>query len=170
MMPPAREQAIWLSDEAMTRGTIIRRLAAFLVDGIIVLIVGKVLAVAFFLFGLLTLGLGMGLLGLLPLVPGVYSWFGLLSPLSATPGQALLGLRVRRDEDLGPPGALAALIWVVGFYVSLVLSGLPLLLALFNLRRRTLHDIASGLVVVRAEALTLAGGFGNMRSGGQPFA
>lgn len=148
-------QTVWISDQEMTQGTIVRRIGAFLIDGVVVLIVWKVLAVAFFLFGLVTLGLGMGLLGLLPIVPPLYNWLSLLSPLSATPGQALLGLQVRRDSDLGPPGGLAALIWVLGFYVSLALSGVPLALALFSARRRTLHDIASGLVVVRADALRI---------------
>lgn len=161
---------IWISDEAMTGGTIFRRIAAFVVDGVVVLIIWKFLAVILFLFGILTLGLGMPLLTLLPFVPPLYNWLSLISPLSATPGQALLGLMVRRNDDLGPPGAFAAVIWVLGFYVSLALSGLPLLIALFSLRRRTLHDIASGLVVVRARALTQGAGFVNMRAGGSPYA
>lgn len=162
--------AVWLSDQALTGGTILRRILAFLVDGLIVLAVWKVLAVLFILFGILTLGLGMPLLALLPCLPGVYNWLALISPLSATPGQALLGLAVRRNDDLGPPGPVAAIVWVLGFYVSLALSGLPLLTALFSARRRTLHDIASGLVLVRARALTPAGGIWIMRSGGPPFA
>lgn len=98
-------QTVWISDQEMTQGTIVRRIGAFLIDGVVVLIVWKVLAVAFFLFGLVTLGLGMGLLGLLPIVPPLYNWLSLLSPLSATPGQALLGLQVHRDSILVRPAA-----------------------------------------------------------------
>jgi uncharacterized RDD family membrane protein YckC len=158
----------WVSDAEMTDGAIARRVVAFVIDGVIVLIVCKALAAALFVFGILTLGLGFPLLGLIPVVPVLYNWASLVSPLSATPGQALLGLAVRRNEDLGPPGGFAAIIFVLGFYLSLALSGLPLLLALFNARHRTLHDIASGLVLVRSQALTRAAGFWNMPAGGPP--
>lgn len=170
--PPgsAAPDMVWVSDAEMTEGAILRRIAAFVVDGIILLILCKALAVGFFVFGLFTLGLGMPLLGLIPLAPAIYTWLSLLSPLSATPGQALLGLAARRNEDLGPPGAFAALIFVLGYILSLMLLGLPTLLALFNSRRRTLHDIASGLVLVRAQALTRATGFWNMPAGGSPRA
>jgi len=155
---------------ALTHGTIWRRIVAFVLDGIIVLILVKAIAVVLILFGVVTLGLGLPLLALLPTVPVFYNWLTVMSGLSATPGQALMGLVVRRDEDLGPPGGFAALIWVIGFYVSLALSGLPLLLALFSARRRTAHDVIAGLVVVRAEALTGSAWSWNMRAGGPPFA
>jgi uncharacterized RDD family membrane protein YckC len=160
-----------LSDYELTHGTILRRIVAFVLDGVIVAVISAMLWVILFLFGLLTLGLGMPLLGLLPVVPLLYNWFSVLSPLSATPGQALMGLVVRRDADLGPPEPLAALVWVLVFYVSLALSGIPLLLALFTARRRTAHDIAAELVVVRAQALTRAAASWNMPpAGGPPFA
>lgn len=156
--------------DAALRGTRTRRIIAFLIDGLIVLIGLKLLSVVLFLFGILTLGLGMPLLGLLPIVPLLYSWLSLLSGLSATPGQAMLGLMVRRDADLGPPGGIAALVWIFGFYVSLALSGLPLLLALVTVHKRTAHDLVSGLVVIRAQALTRTPGFWNMQAGGSPYA
>ena len=155
---------------ALIRGTITRRLLAFVLDALILFMVVRLLGGVLTVFGIVTLGLGMPLLGVLPVVPVLYNWISLLSPLSATPGQAMMGLIVRRDRDLGPPGAIAALIWVAGFYVSLAFSGLPLLLALFTLRRRTAHDLLAGLVVVRARALTGGPGYWNMRMGGSPFA
>ncbi|MDA8249578.1 MAG: RDD family protein [Rhodospirillales bacterium] len=154
----------------LIRGTRLRRIVAFLLDGLILAIGIRLLAGVLFLFGIVTLGLGMPLFGLLPVVPLLYNWLSLLSGLSATPGQAMMGLIVRRNDDLGPPGALAALVWVIGFYVSLALSGLPLLLALFTEGKRTGHDLLSGLVVVRARALTGGPRFWNMRAGGSPFA
>lgn len=153
-----------------THGTILRRIIAFALDGLIVVIGVKLLSVVLFLFGIVTLGLGMPLLGVLPAVPLLYNWLSLLSPLSATPGQAIMGLIVRRNTDLGAPGAVAALVWVVGFYLSLALWGLPLLLALFTVGRRTAHDLVAGLVVVRAQALTRGPWFGNMGAGGSPSA
>ena len=65
---------------------------------------------------------------------------------------------------------VAALVWTAGFYASLALSGVPLLLALFNARRRTAHDMLGGLVVVRARALTGWLGAWNMPTGGSPRA
>ena len=71
-------------------------------------------------------------------------------PASATPGQQALGLVVRRNDDLGRPTPLQALVFTLVFYLTLATTGLLLLFALFTVRQRTLHDLASGLVVVRA--------------------
>jgi DNA-binding transcriptional ArsR family regulator len=108
------------------------------------------------------------LLALLPAVPFCYH-FLFLAGMGATPGQAALGLRVVRDEDLGPPGALRALISTLVYYLTLAATGLLLLVALVTVRKRTLHDLVSGLVVVRARALTAPAGFWNM-PGGPPAA
>jgi uncharacterized RDD family membrane protein YckC len=160
----------WAMEAMLSRGTIPRRILAFVADGVVVLVITKVLAVIFFMFGILTLGLAMPLLALLPFVAPLYNWLSLVSPLCATPGQALLGLTVRDHVDLGPPSMPAALVWTVGFYASLALSGLPLLLALFTPRHRTAHDILSGLVVVRVRALTGWLGPWNISAGGPPDA
>jgi len=85
-------------------------------------------------------------------VPFLYHYLSLLRPCSATPGQAILGLTVRRDADLGPPDALQVLVFTLLFYVTLATSGLLFLVMLFTVRHRALHDMASGLVVVRRRA------------------
>ena len=95
-------------------------------------------------------------------------------PASATPGQQALGLVVRRNDDLGQPMLAQAFVFTLVFYVTLAATGLLLLIALFTVHRRTLHDLASGLVVVRAHrlqeaALTRGPGSWNMH-GGSPFA
>ena len=54
------------------------------------------------------------------------------------------------------------------FYATLATSGLLLLIALFTARRRTLHDLISGLVVVRTRALTGSPASWNM-PGGSPY-
>jgi uncharacterized RDD family membrane protein YckC len=60
------------------------------------------------------------------------------------------------------------------FYITLATTGLLLLFALFTVRHRTLHDLASGLVVVRAhrfQTATLTGGLGSWNvQGGSPYA
>jgi len=117
----------------------------------------------------LTLGLGFALLGALPFVPFCYHWLFVAGPASATPGQQALGLVVRRNDDLGRPLLLQAFIYTLVFYLTLATTGLLLLFALFTVRHRTLHDLASGLVVVRARALTGGLGSWNMQ-GGSPYA
>jgi uncharacterized RDD family membrane protein YckC len=122
------------------------------------------------MFGVLTLGLGWHLFGVLPLIPLAYNWLFLCSGLSATPGMAMMGLVVRRNEDLGPPLPLQALAFTVLFYVTLALGWIWLGVALLTVRHRTFHDMLSGLVVVRSRALTPAGGFWNMPPGGSAAA
>lgn len=159
-------------DDLLTHGVPTRRVIAWLID---VLLIGAILValwLALMLFGFLTLGLGFSALGLLPFVPFCYHVLFLASPMSATPGQRCLGLLVRRNDDFGRPNALQAVISTLVFYLTLATTGLLLLVALVTVRRRTLHDLASGLVVVRIEALqplTPPFGYGNM-AGGSPYA
>ena len=125
------------------------------------------------LFGLLTLGLGLPLLGVLPFVPFFYHFLFVAGRASATPGQQALGLVVRRNDDLGRPTPLQAFVFTLIFYLTLATTGLLLLFALFTVRHRTLHDLASGLVVVRAHRLNgaLTGGLGSWNmQGGSPYA
>src|SRR3954447_6571480 len=71
-----------------------------------------------------------------------------------TLGQRLLGYRVRREADpkhrIGLPAA------AVRFVVKLALGLLSFITMGFNNRRRALHDLASGSVVLSAEAATTA--------------
>ncbi|HME24322.1 MAG TPA: RDD family protein [Acetobacteraceae bacterium] len=158
-----------IDDYWLTEGVLARRVFAWLLD---VLLIGLILAALWFvllLFGVLTLGLGLPLLGGLPFVPFCYHLLFVAAPASATPGQQALGLVVRRNDDLGRPTPVQAFIYTLLFYVTLATTGLLLLFALFTLRHRTLHDLASGLVVVRARALTGGLGSWNMQ-GGSPYA
>jgi uncharacterized RDD family membrane protein YckC len=116
------------------------------------------------------IALGWWFLGLVPLVPFAYHCLFLTAHMSATPGQALFCLLVRRDDDLGPPTLPQAVISTLVFYLTLATTGLLLLVALFTQRNRTLHDLISGLVVVRRHAwhdwaLTTGAGSWNMHPG-----
>ncbi len=152
-------------DDWLTRGVLIRRMLAWVVDVLVIGALAGMLWTVLFTFGMVTLGLGLPLLGILPLVPFLYHILFLASPLSATPGQTLFGLTVRRDEDFSRPSLLAAVISTLLFYLTLATSGLLLLVALFTVRKRTLHDLLSGLVVVRERALTPASGAWNIGQG-----
>ena len=141
-----------VTDEAFVAGVMSRRCFAWLLDVLLIALLVGLLCVVLLVFGLLTFGIGFGAMAMLPAVPFLYHFLSLLRPSSATPGQAMMGLTVRRDEDLGPPTGLQALLFTVVFYLTLATSGLLLLIALFTVRHRTLHDLASDLVVVRRYA------------------
>jgi uncharacterized RDD family membrane protein YckC len=158
----------YLDDDFLTGGVMSRRCVAWVFDVVLILLLMWVLWWVLVMFGLLTFGLGFGAMSILPFVPFCYHFLSLLGPASATPGQRMTGLTVRRNLDLGPPTALQALVSVLVFYLTLATSGLLLAVALFTHRHRTLHDLASGLVVVRVGAmqtLTAAPGGWNMPGG-----
>ena len=157
-----------VSEAAALRGVIRRRVVAFLLDGVLVGLLCVAFWLAFAGFTVVTLGFGAPVFALMPAVPLLYNWLSVAGPLSATPGQAMMGLVVRRNDDLGPPSAVAALVWAIGFFVTMALGAVLLVVALLTEHKRALHDIASRLVVVRAQALTSVPGFWNMASGG-PF-
>jgi uncharacterized RDD family membrane protein YckC len=158
-----------LDEDLLIEGVLTRRVFAWLVDVLLIALICVALWFTLVLFGLLTLGLGLPLLGILPFVPFCYHMLFLAGPASATPGQSALGLIVRRHEDLGRPTPVQALVSTLLFYVTLATSGLLLLVALFTVHRRTLHDLLSGLVVVRSRTLTRVLGSWNMQ-GGSPYA
>lgn len=140
-------------DDYLTMGVISRRCIAWVVDLVLIGLLMALLWWVLALFGLLTLGFGFALMAVLPFVPFCYHMLSLLGAASATPGQRLMGLTVRRNDDLGPPMLAQAVVSTLLFYASLATSGLLLVAALFTVRRRTLHDLLSGLVVVRTRAL-----------------
>jgi uncharacterized RDD family membrane protein YckC len=141
-------------DDWLTEGVLSRRVFAWLIDMLLIGLIVGALWFVLLLFGLLTLGLGFSLFAVLPFVPFAYH-FLFVAGSSATPGQQALGLIVRRNDDFGPPSPLQALIYTV----------LLLLVALFTIRKRALHDLASGLVVIRERALTRGVGSWNMQGG-----
>ena len=158
-------------DEMLTAGVVRRRVLAGLIDGLLCAVLIGMAAAIGVIFGLLTFGLGFGVLGLLPIVPVAYNWL-FVATASATPGQRMMGLVVRRNDDLGPPGSAEALVWALGFAVTmtLTLGLLWLCVVLLTERKRALHDILPGLVVVRARALTPQAASWNMGAGGFPAA
>ena len=131
-----------------------RRFFAFLID-LVVLSIPVVLACLFIaVFGVVTLGLGWALFWLVSPASIIWAlvYFGssLGGPHSATLGMRVMDLEMR--TWYGAPayfvlGAMhAVLFWVsVSFFTPLVV-----LVGLFNGRRRLLHDILLGTVVVNS--------------------
>lgn len=159
---PARDART--GDDVLTEGVPLRRVWAWLVDFVLIAVLTGVLWVLLLAFGALTLGLGLPLLGALPVVPLAYH-VAFVAASGATPGQSFMGLVVRRNEDFGPPDLARAALFAVGLYLTLAAGVIWLGVAFFTLRRRALHDIFAGVVVVRRRALTAAAGSGNMGQG-----
>ena len=134
------------------RGVLTRRVVAFLID-LIVLAIPIVLAVIFIaVFGLITLGLGWLLFWLVSPLSIVWAlvYYGVTlgGPHSATIGMRTMDLELR--TWYGAPGyfvlgaAHALLFWVtISFLTPLIL-----IVGLLNGRKRLLHDILLGTVVI----------------------
>ena len=149
----------------LTEGVLTRRIFAWCIDVLAIAILVALAWVLLLLFGLLTLGLGFPLLAVLPVIPFAYHVLYVAGSGAATPGQSALDLIVRRDEDLGPPSFLQAVIFTAGLWLTLGSAFLLLIVAPFMPRKRALHDIVAGLVVVRKRALTQSAGSMNMAAG-----
>ncbi|HEY2418432.1 MAG TPA: RDD family protein [Steroidobacteraceae bacterium] len=138
----------------MFRGVLTRRFFAFLID-LVVLSIPVILACLFIaVFGIVTLGLGWALFWLVSPASIVWAlvYFGasLGGPHSATLGMRVMDLEMR--TWYGAPGyfVLGAMHAVL-FWVSVsFLTPLVVLVGLFNGRRRLLHDILLGTVVINS--------------------
>jgi uncharacterized RDD family membrane protein YckC len=143
----------WLQPE-LFRGVLTRRVFAFLID-LVVLSIPVMLACVFIaVFGVVTLGLGWTLFWLVS--PGSVIWaliyYGatLGGPHSATMGMRVMDLELRTWYG-GPSYFVLGAMHAVLFWLTVsFLTPLVLLVGLFNGRRRLLHDILSGTVVINS--------------------
>ena len=143
-----------LAEPELFRGVLTRRFFAFLID-LVVLSIPVILAVVFIaVFGIVTLGLGWALFWLVSPASVIWAlvYYGasLGGPHSATIGMRMMDLEMR--TWYGAPGyfVLGAMHAVV-FWVSVsFLRPAILLVGLFNGRRRLLHDIVLGTVVINS--------------------
>jgi len=143
-----------MQDQMLTSGVMWRRVVAWLLDICFQAPMYFLLFLMITAFGFLTFGLGWSLFPGLVAFSFLYNILFIASPISATPGQAIMGLKLRRNNDLSRPTIVEALVFTIGLYVTLMLSGLLVLVAIVTSRHRTLHDMLSGLVVIRARGLT----------------
>ena len=128
-------------------GVLSRRIIAFILDCILI----AILLIPFLIFSLALAILTFGLL-VVP-VGGVLTFFYFMlftgGSKSATPGMRLLGIELR-DARGGRPDLLQAGIRVLVFMATnTILPVIICAVALFDLRRRTLHDRLTSTVVVR---------------------
>lgn len=129
-------------------GVIGKRIAAFIVDAIIILVLTAIAYGVVAVLGILTLGLAWLLFGLVfPAVGLGYNAVTIGGPNSATIGQRMMGLEVRMWFG-GKVTPLIAAFHALLFWFSLVVFCPILLWALFDPRKRCLHDIFAGVVFI----------------------
>ncbi len=131
-----------------------KRILAYAVDVIAIMVVVAALWGCLLILGIFTLGATWPLLGVPSvLVPLAYHSLQIGGPRAATLGMRAMSIRVMSiaaGSD-GHPTLPQAVIQTVTFYGSIAATGsLILIVALFNRRRRTLHDWLAGTVVINA--------------------
>jgi uncharacterized RDD family membrane protein YckC len=133
-------------------GVLARRVIAFFIDLIIIAVPIVFAALFILIFGFITLGLGWILFWLLS--PATVIWaiayYGLTlgSPRSATIGMRVMDLEMRTWYGTPCYFVLGAAHAVVFWITVSLLTPFVLLVGFFNERRRLLHDILVGTVVI----------------------
>jgi uncharacterized RDD family membrane protein YckC len=148
-------------------GVLPRRLIAFVIDLVILALPLPFVAFCIFVSGLLTFGLGWLLFWALPSAMVVWAvlYYGLCfgSRASATLGMRAVDLQMRSWNG-APAYFLLGAVHAVIYWISVsALTPLIVLVALLNARRRMLHDIVLGTVVVNSEARAAAHSFHPVR-------
>jgi uncharacterized RDD family membrane protein YckC len=137
-------------------GVLARRVLAFMVDFVLIAVPVVLASMFIFVFGIVTLGLGFALYWLLPPASVIWAlvYFGLTvgSPSSATIGMRVMDLQMRTWYG-APAYFVLGAVHAIFFWLSIsFFSPFVLLVAFFNPRRRLLHDILLGTVVINSPA------------------
>jgi uncharacterized RDD family membrane protein YckC len=133
-------------------GVLARRIMAFFVDFLVISVPIVLAAMFIFAFGIVTLGLGWALYWLLPGISVIWAivYFGVTigGPRSATIGMRVMDLELR--TWYGAPGYFVlGAVHAIAFWFSVsFFTPFVLLVAFFNHRRRLLHDIVLGTVII----------------------
>ena len=158
---PAREPELF-------EGVLARRVVAFLIDLIMITVPLIFLAIFIFMFGLVTLGLGWFMFFLMSPIAVIWAllYYGLTfgGPASATIGMRMVDLEMRTWYG-APCYFVLGAVHAVAYWLSVsFLTPLVLLVALFNDRRRLLHDMLVGTIVINNQARASA-----LRSASRPL-
>jgi uncharacterized RDD family membrane protein YckC len=143
-------------------GVLARRVVAFIIDVVVIAVPLVALAMFIFVFGLITLGLGWMLFWLMSPLSVIWAlaYYGLTlgSPASATLGMRAMGLEMRTWYG-APAYFVLGAVHAVVFWISVsMLTPFILLVGLFDARRRLLHDMLVGTVVINGAARAAAAG------------
>jgi uncharacterized RDD family membrane protein YckC len=133
-------------------GVLPRRVVAFIIDLIIIAIPLVAASMFIFVFGFVTFGLGWALFWLLSPASVVWAlvYYGLTlgSPASATVGMRAMEIEMRTWYGAPAYFVLGAVNAIVYWISVSVLTPFILLVGFFNPRRRLLHDMLVGTIVI----------------------
>lgn len=135
------------------RDVLARRIVAFIIDAIVVGLLMIPVFLVMLVLTVITFGLAWVLMPpAFVVVALAYIAYTLGGPASATVGQRVMGIELRAGTGmrLCP---LLAIIHACLFWVSMTLTPLILLVGMFNTRKRLLHDILTGTVMLDSDAL-----------------
>jgi len=141
-------------------GVLARRMMAFVID-LVIIAVPLILAwICIFIFGLITLGLGWALFWMFSPASIIWAlfYYGLTlgGPASATIGMRAMELEMRTWYG-APAYFVLGAVHAIVFWVSVsFLSPFILLVGFFNSRRRLLHDMLVGVVLINSPARAAA--------------
>jgi len=153
-------------------GVLTRRVVAFIIDVVIIAVPLLAASIFIFVLGLVTLGLGWALFWLLSPASVIWAvlYYGvtLSSPASATLGMRVMNVEMRTWYGAPAYFVLGAVHAIVFWVTVSVLTPLILVVGFFNPRKRLLHDMLVGTVLINKaghaaslhERPTGYGGFG----------
>jgi uncharacterized RDD family membrane protein YckC len=145
-----------VANPELFEGVLARRAIAFVIDLIIIAIPLVAVSIFIFIFGFITLGLGWALFWLLSPASVVWALFYYGATLGSA-ASATLGMRVMDVEMRTWYGApayfLLGAVHVIVYWISIsVLTPFIVLIGFFNSRRRLLHDMLVGTIIINNPA------------------
>jgi uncharacterized RDD family membrane protein YckC len=149
VMPHAYDPA---ANPELFEGVLARRFVAFIIDLIMISIPLIAASMFIFMFGLVTFGLGWALFWLLSPASVIWAlcYYGITlgSPASATIGMRAMEIEMRTWYG-APAYFVLGAVHAIVYWVSVsVLTPFILLVGFFNARRRLLHDMLVGTVLI----------------------
>ncbi|MEA2979037.1 MAG: hypothetical protein QOF09_860 [Alphaproteobacteria bacterium] len=145
-----------VANPELFEGVVARRVVAFLIDFLILSIPVVFVSMFIFVVGIVTFGLGFLFYGLLwpAMVIWALCYYGMTlgGPASATIGMRAMDIEMRTWYGAPAYFVLGAVHAVVFWITVSMLTPFVLLVCLFNERRRCLHDILVGTVIINNQA------------------
>lgn len=145
-----------IANPELFEGVLARRVMAFVIDVIIIVMPIVFASICVFIFGLITLGLGWTLFWMFSPASVIWAlfYYGLTlgGPRSATIGMRAMEVEMRTWYGAPAYFVLGAVHAIVFWVTVSFLSPFILLVGLFNSRRRLLHDMLVGVIMVNSPA------------------
>lgn len=139
-------------------GILSKRIVAFVVDAVLIVLLMIPAALMIFILGFVTLFLAWLLFpALFAIVALAYVAFTLGGRGSATPGMRLVGIEFRTWNGQRMFPLLAVMHALIFWFSCGILTPLVLLVGLFTRRRQLLHDLLLGVVALNADFLARSG-------------